>query len=163
MRGRRGAVCTALACALLQAAAAAAPALDVVEGLFSWYAPGGWDADAGEWADASGKGRTGVASAIDGSSVPHLLAAGTEPAGRGASLPVPFAAGSAGSTLRFGSDPIPANFSVCAVTRFPAPAGDAALLPPDAGGFRSRVLGSTAGAWTHGHERGLAGVVGAQR
>jgi hypothetical protein len=167
----RAALVTALAALLCAAAwrpasAAAPPSLDLdaVDGLFSWHAPGGWDAPSSTWADASGNGRDAfagvVAAAAAGGDAAELLGAQDAPGAHGAGNAVTYVAGSAGATLQFGNDPLPANFSICSVTRFPARTGDAVLLPGNASAPWTRVLSSTVGLWTHGHDRGLAGVAG---
>jgi hypothetical protein len=144
------------------AAVHANAAVDLTAALFGSYRPGGWSAHTQTWRDASGNGRHAFTTAVQNSSVFALVQSFTAPAGqRGAALSVKYVAGSKGAALTFGTDPIPANFTICSVTRIPEAVGDDAALPAGARGAAAtgnRVLASTASLWVHGHDRGLAGV-----
>ena len=154
--------CTLLLLLLVFAVVHASAVADVTAALFGSYRPGGWDSGTQTWRDASGNSRHAFTTAVQNSSVPALVQSITAPAGqRGAAMSVKYVAGSKGAALVFGADPIPANFTICSVTRIPEVVGDAAALPAGVYGAAAtgnRVLASTASLWTHGHERGLAGV-----
>ena len=142
--------------------AGGAGAVDVSAALFGSYRAGGWVVGSQTWLDSSGNGRHAVAAAVQNSTVAAVVQAINAPAGqRGAGKAMTYLAGSKGAALTFGADPLPANFTICSVTRIPEVVGDAAALPAGVYGAAAsgnRVLASTSSLWAHGHERGLAGV-----
>lgn len=91
---------------------------------------GEWDTSQSRFADASGNGRHG------------LLTGGTvntgTVGGNGAQIQVPFVGGSENTTIQWPMSSIPANFTICSITRYTG------------NDLHNRIL-ACPGNWLHGH------------
>ena len=114
-------------------------------GLSSRFMYSGWNG-VGQWADrveGSGSGGERYGGA-DGDIYPECSAGG------GADW-VCAVKGQRGAGVRFGAESVPAEFTVCSVTRYGG-------RPGAGGGGWGEVLNAVDGYWVHGHAAGQAGV-----